>query len=412
MRQAAIITVGNELLSGFTVDTNAAYLGQQLWSLGIPLATTVTVPDEIDTIVGAMERVQADADLILITGGLGPTDDDLTRHALARMMDVDLVLDEGQLEHLRSFFAGRGYPMPERNQIQAMFPRGASAIDNHHGTAPGIRALHAGKTWIAMPGVPSEMKPMFQATVVPLAQTFAPTQAVTVRRLRCYGVGESVLAERLGKRMARGRNPLINCTVDHGVLTLHIVARAEAPADAEAMAREEVACLRRDLGDLVFGEGDQTLAEVIGNWLTAHGQTLVTAESCTGGLVAKMLTDVPGASGFFTQGWVTYSNKAKMDRLGVSSRDLEAHGAVSEPVARAMVIGACQRSGSEYGIAVTGIAGPGGGTTEKPVGLVYVATATPQGCQVKRYQIPRDRHFVRLRTAQTALNDLRTRLVF
>lgn len=412
MKQAAIITVGNELLSGFTVDTNAAYLGQQLWSLGVPLVTTVTVPDEINKIVIALERAQADADLILITGGLGPTDDDLTRHALARFLGVELVLDPERLDTLRRFFATRGYPMPERNHIQAQFPAGTRGIDNSHGTAPGIFAQRDGKTLIAMPGVPAEMKPMFQSAVVPLAETLAQTQSVVVKRLQCFGVGESTLAERLGERMSRERNPLINCTVDHGMLTLHIVAQASVGAEAEALAQGEVDSLRRDLGDIVFGEDQQTLPEVIGTLLADRRKMLVTAESCTGGLIAKMLTDVPGASAFYSQGWVTYSNEAKIDQLGVSARELDQHGAVSEPVAQAMVIGACQRSGTEYGIAVTGIAGPGGGTIDKPVGLVYVATATPQGCQVERYEFPRDRQFVRLRTAQTALNDFRRRLVF
>jgi len=412
MMQAAVITVGNELLSGFTVDTNAAYLGQQFWSLGVPLATTVTVPDEIDKIVQALERVSEDADLVLITGGLGPTDDDLTRHALARFLGVDLVLDEKQWDHIQSFFARRNYPMSERNRIQAEFPRGTRSIDNPHGTAPGILAQRAGKTWIAMPGVPSEMKPMFEATVVPLAETLAPTQSVVVKRLRCFGVGESTLAERLGDRMSRDHNPLVNCTVDHGLLTLHIVAQASNEGEAQALACAEVDALRRELGDLVFGDDQQTLAGVIGTTLTVHGKTLVTAESCTGGLIAKMLTDEPGASAFFAQGWVTYSNEAKIDRLGVSAQDLDQYGAVSEPVARAMVRGACQRADTEYGIAVTGVAGPGGGTAEKPVGLVYVATATPQGCEVERYQFSRSRHFIRMRTAQTALNDFRRRLVF
>jgi nicotinamide-nucleotide amidase len=412
MIQAAIITVGNELLSGFTIDTNAAYLGRQLWSLGIPLATAVTVPDEIDRIVQALERVSADADLVLITGGLGPTDDDLTRHALARFLGVELVLDEKQWDHIQAFFARRHYPMSERNRIQAEFPRGSRSIDNPHGTAPGILAQRAGKTWIAMPGVPSEMKPMFETAVVPLAETLAPAQSVVVKRLRCFGVGESTLAERLGDRMSRDRNPLVNCTVDHGLLTLHIVAQAAAADEAQALARGEADALRRELGDLVYGEDRQTLAGVIGARLTAQGKTLATAESCTGGLIAKMLTDEPGASAFFSQGWVTYSNQAKIDRLGVSARDLDQYGAVSEPVARAMVMGACRRAGTDYGIAVTGVAGPGGGTTEKPVGLVYVATATPQDCQVEHYQFSRDRHFVRFRTAQTALNDFRRRLVF
>lgn len=412
MKHAVLITVGNELLSGYTVDTNAAYLGRCLLELGMPLMGTLTVPDEEDKIVQALEQVSKDADLILLTGGLGPTEDDLTRHALAQYFDVELVLHPQYVESMQAFFAQRQRTMPERNTIQAQFPAGAQGIDNHHGTAPGIMVRRDHQVWAALPGVPSEMKPMFDEAVVPIVREMAMAQSVVTKRLRCFGVGESFLAERLGQRMARNRNPLINCTVDHGVITLHVVASADQQAEAETLAGEETAALHSELGDWVFGQEEETLAGAVGQLLVQQDATLATAESCTGGWISKLLTDIPGASAFFTQGWITYTNRAKTAQLGVPNQEIEQHGAVSGPVARAMAMGARERAGADYALAVSGIAGPTGSTPDKPVGLVFIAVDTPNGCKVKEYRFARDRSFIRFRTAQTALNDLRRILLF
>ncbi|MFC1766217.1 competence/damage-inducible protein A [Planctomycetota bacterium] len=412
MKKAGIITVGNELLSGYTVDTNAAYLGRHLWDLGVPLTMTLTVPDEIETIVTALERASSDADLILVTGGLGPTDDDLTRYGLARFLGVDLYSEEKYISHVRQFFAQRGVDMPERNVIQAQFPLGTTGIDNLHGTAPGILARQGDTVIVAMPGVPSEMKAMFETAVMPLARELAGNGHVTIKRLRCFGVGESMLVERLGDRMVRGRNPLINCTVDHGLITLHVIAHAQKKEQADRLVDADVATLRAELGNLVFGQDNQTLAEVIGKSLRRQGKTVATAESCTGGLIAKLLTDCPGASDYFNQGWITYSNDAKVRLLDVPLEMLENHGAVSEPVAAALAQSAQRIAGADYALAVTGIAGPGGGALDKPVGLVFIGLCTPKECRVERFQFARDRSFVRFRTAQTALNLLRQALLF
>ncbi|MHC4701649.1 MAG: nicotinamide-nucleotide amidohydrolase family protein [Planctomycetota bacterium] len=251
---------------------------------------------------------------------------------------------------------------------------------------------------------------MFAGSVLPELRQFASGQTVVVKKLRCYGAGESTIAQQLGTIMQRRRNPLINCTVELGVITLHIVATAETAETAERMARKDEQSLRRTLGELVYGTGEQTLEEVVGRELARQGKTVATAESCTGGLLAKLITDVPGASDYFAAGWVTYSNQAKSRELGVPAELIDEHGAVSEQVAEAMARRARARAGTDFAIGITGIAGPGGGTEQKPAGLVYVAVDSDRGCETKRCLFTHGRRFVRLRSAQTALNMLRVRL--
>jgi nicotinamide-nucleotide amidase len=409
MIEASIVSIGNELLSGETVNSNAAHLSAELLTIGIPVAASYAIGDEIDQIVLAFERACADADIILATGGLGPTDDDLTRQAMAKFLGVELQLHDDLLENIERFFAGRALPMPMRNKIQAYIPAGAGALPNI-GTAPGIRAESRGKLFFALPGVPMEMERMFAESVAPELKRLAGQQAVVMRKLRCFGAGESTVAELLGDRMQRGRNPLINCTVSSGVITLHVVASARNEPEAEQMARKDEESLRSVLGELVFGTADQSLAEVVGEELARQGKTLALAESCTGGLLAKLVTDIPGASRYFTHGWITYSNEAKIGELGVPAGLIERYGAVSEQVAEAMARGARRKAGTDFAIGITGIAGPTGGTEQKPVGLVYISVDSGTGCESKRFVFTHDRRFTRLRAAQTALNMLRLKL--
>jgi len=409
-KQASIVSIGNELLSGKTVDTNAAYIAGQLRTVGIPVIGIYCVADEEPAIQRKLTLAAEEADILVITGGLGPTDDDLTRQAVAGFLGEELVLREDLLKELRLFFDRRGVPMPRRNDIQAHIPRGATAIENKMGTAPGIRAEFGGKLLFAMPGVPTEMRHMFEASILPELRLLAAGQAMAVTRLRCFGAGESTIAEMIGGAMRRGRNPLVNCTVHLGVITLEIVATAPTVREARVMAAEEERSLRAVLGDLVYGTGDQTLAEVVGELLARADQSLAVAESCTGGLLASLITEIPGSSRYFTYGWVTYSNRAKHTELEVPLEMIDRYGAVSEQVARAMAQGARQKAGADYAIAVTGIAGPGGGSEHKPVGLVYIAVDTRDGAETSRYVFSSDRSFVRYRAAQTALNLLRQKL--
>jgi nicotinamide-nucleotide amidase len=340
VKKVSILSIGNELLNGRTVDTNAAYIAGRLRTISLPVVSVHSVPDEEPAIERALALATSEADVVVVTGGLGPTDDDLTRQAFAKFLGVELVLRPDLLEKVKRFFDRRGIEMPGRNSIQACIPQGAEAVANEMGTAPGIRAQKDGKLLFALPGVPMEMRHMFDTLVLPELRPLTSGQAIVARRLKCFGAGESMIAEMIGDAMRRGRNPLVNCTVHTGVITLEIVAAASKPQDAERMAQEEDRSLRAALGKLIYGIEDQTLAEVVGKGLMWTDRTLAVAESCTGGLLAKLITDTPGSSEYFTYGWVTYCNEAKSRQLDVPVEMIEKYGAVSEQVARAMAQGA------------------------------------------------------------------------
>ncbi len=410
VRKAALVSIGNELLSGKTVDTNAAYIAGRLRTISLPVVSVHSVPDEQPAIERALALAAGEADVVIATGGLGPTDDDLTRQAFAGFLGVELVLRPELLERIKQFFDRRGIEMPARNSIQACIPRGADPIENERGTAPGIRARKDGTWLFALPGVPLEMRHMLDTQVLPELRPFVGGQALAVRRLKCFGAGESTIAEMIGAAMQRGRNPLVNCTVHNGIITLEVVATASDQGQARKMAEQAEHALRAALGKLVYGRDDQTLAEVVGEGLARTGQTLAVAESCTGGLLAELITDIPGSSRYFTYGWVTYSNEAKCRELGVPREMIDRYGAVSEPVARAMAQGARRNAGTDYAIAITGIAGPTGGSEQKPVGLVYISIDSRDGTDTSRHVFSFDRSSVRLRAAQTALNTLRLKL--
>jgi len=418
MKRASIVSVGNEILSGQTVDTNAAYLSAELLSIGVPVVSSYSVGDEIERIVRGLSLASADADVVLVTGGLGPTDDDLTRQAMAKFLGAELQLQNELLEKIQKFFAARGRQMADTNKIQAYIPAGAKALANI-GTAPGIMAEpctrcgageSGGKLIFALPGVPPEMKRMFEESVLPELERFTGEQAVVVKKLKCFGAGESTIAELLGTMMQRGRNPLINCTVSSGIITLHIIATAVDKEKAEQMAEKDEKLLQNMLGELIYGVAEKSLAEVVGEKLTRQGKTIAVAESCTGGLLAKLLTDIPGSSKYFTFGWITYSDQAKVSELGVPDDLIQEYGAVSEQVAQAMAIGARKKAGTDYAVGITGIAGPAGGSEQKPVGLVYIGVDSENGCDTRRCLFYHGRQFIRLRAAQTVLNILRLKL--
>jgi nicotinamide-nucleotide amidase len=410
MRKASIVSIGDELLNGQTVDTNVSYLSRKLLSIGVPVVSSYTVGDDIDLMVRAFNLAISDADLVLVTGGLGPTDDDLTRQAFSKFLGAELQLDSDLLQKIRDFFTRRNLQMPAKNKIQAYIPAGAKALVNNLGTAPGIIAKAKGKLLIAMPGVPFEMKQMFEESVLEELKGFAGEQAIVVVKLRCFGAGESDIAELLGPLMQRGRNPLINCTSQYGVITLHVIATARDKDKAQQMAEKDEKLLQNMLGELVYGTGEQTLAEVVGEKLAQQKKTIVVAESCTGGTLAKLLTDIPGASRYFTHGWVTYSNAAKTSELGIPAELIEKYGAVSNEVAEAMAQGARKRAGADFAIGITGIAGPTGGSEQKPVGLVYISVCSDNSCETKHFILSPDRNFIRIRAAQIALNMLRLKL--
>jgi nicotinamide-nucleotide amidase len=411
MMRACIVSIGNELLNGQTVDTNANWLQRELLALGIPTEGVWDVGDDISRIVSTLKQASEVGNIILITGGLGPTDDDITRQTLADFMGVELEFHQQLFDKIETFFKARKYPMPQINRVQAYIPKNTFAIDNPIGTAPGIHAAAKNKDYFSLPGVPVEMKRMFADYIQPRLKTQHTGPIVLTGRIFCYGTGESTIAQMLGDRMKRGQNPLINCTVSGGDITLHIVARADNFQQAQRMIDEQKRELVEILGSIVYSTEDKSLAEVTGQLLQKGKMTLATAESCTGGLVGKLLTDVPGSSEYYLGGWVTYSNEVKMRELGVPGELLEQYGAVSEPVAKAMAQGAIQKSGADTAIAVTGIAGPGGGTDQKPVGLVYIAVQMGKNIEVKEFRFaPLSREMIRQRAALSALNLLRLTL--
>ena len=413
--RAIIISIGDELVLGQSVDTNSAWLSRQLAQLGIAVAEHVTIGDDQPRIRDQLRGAGDLADIVIATGGLGPTDDDLTRHALADALGTEMTLHQPWLDRMQQFFVQLGRPMAQRNRIQAMIPQGCDVIDNPVGTACGLSARIGRAREFFLPGVPSEMKPMFADTVLPalteLRSRKGTAQVIVTRTLRCFGAGESTVAEMLGPMMTRGRNPIVNCTVSDSMISIRINATAPDQPGGEKLIGPVEDQVRDRLGPLVFGCDQQTLPEVVGQLLQQRHATIATAESCTGGLISKMLTDVAGASSYFISGWVTYSNNAKTDLLHVDPDLLQTHGAVSQPVARQLAAHARKTAATDYALSTTGIAGPGGGTAEKPVGLVFIGLATAHEVIVNRCVFPGNRAAVRRRAAYAALDMLRRQML-
>jgi len=413
MRRANILSVGTELVTGQTVDTNASWIARRLGEWGIEVGEMALVGDEEESIASAIERLAGECDLLIVTGGLGPTADDLTRQGLARALGVELEQREELVETIRGFFVSRNRPMAESNKLQAMIPQGAEALPNEAGTAPGIRAQLGRATVFVLPGVPAEMERMFEASVATALARWEGRRVILSRTLRCFGAGESDMGELIADLMERGRNPQVGITAHEAVMGVRIRASGASRQEAEERLRRTETLVRQRLGELVFGEEDETLADAVARLLWASGQTVSVAESCTGGLLAKWLTDVPGSSRYFLEGVVTYADAAKVRLLGVPQELISRLGAVSEAVAEAMAVGCRQRSGSDLALATTGIAGPSGGTPEKPVGLVFLALAHAGGCAVREVRIGSHlkRDQIRGRAAKSCLNLLRRHLL-
>jgi len=388
--KAVLISVGDELTSGQTVDTNSAWLADALGRLGIPVLSHHTVGDDTAEIASAIRAGCGPAEVVLVTGGLGPTPDDVTRHALADVTGGELVLDEKCLAGMEEFFRRRGRVMAQANRIQAMVPAGAFPLTNRVGTAAGLAVRTGRSLVVCMPGVPAEMREMFTSEVV--AMLPASGQAVVRRIVHTFGLGESDLSEKLSDILSdRTGAVVVGTTVSGGVVSLRVTARQGGAAEAGAAADETVDRITGRLGDLVVGVGEETLASVTGRLLLDSGRTLATAESCTGGLVAQMVTSVSGASGYFLGSAVCYANNIKRDLLGVSRETLENCGAVSEGVAVQMARGARDLFSSDWAVSLTGIAGPDGGSAEKPVGLVFIGLTGPGHSHCHRHVFPGQR---------------------
>ncbi|MCE5326981.1 MAG: competence/damage-inducible protein A [Planctomycetaceae bacterium] len=406
--KAVIISVGDELISGKTVDTNSAYLADQLTRCGIATIAHWTVGDCQSVIARTIADAAAIADIVLVSGGLGPTADDVTRQALADAMGVGMQVDPPSLAVIEGFFRSRGLTMAPINRMQAMVPVGAQVLPNSAGTAPGIAAALGEAMVYVTPGVPHEMKRMFEQQIAPRLPR--GRGAIVQKVLHTFGMGESTVGEMLGELMTRDGPVLVGTTVAAGLVSVRITASAPDADRGRTCVDGLCRQIRQRLGDIVFGEDEDSMAGIVGHLLNKAGKTLATAESCTGGMIGQMITAVPGSSSYYLGGMITYSNALKMSLLGVSEELLKAHGAVSEPVARAMAQGCRAHTGADYAISVTGVAGPAGGTADKPVGLVHIAMAHAGGTEHARSSFPSTREIVRLRAALSAMNMLRLHL--
>lgn len=407
---AAILSIGDELALGQTVDTNSAWLAQQLAGHGVLCVAHATEADDQAKIADTLTTLAQRVDLLLVSGGLGPTDDDLTRQALADAMAVPLVEDEDSVSQIAAFFERRNKAMPDRNRIQALCPQGASMIANANGTAPGLDAkLHRARI-VVMPGVPREMKAMFQQHVVPLVQG-QTGRTIRTRIVHTFGLGESDAADALTGLMHRDGNPMVGTTVAQGIVSIRLRSDFPDATQAQDELDRVTQAVRDRLGAIVFGEDGSMLPEALLQTLRNKQLTVASAESCTGGLVGAMLTEASGSSEAVLGGWVTYSNAMKSSQLGVDPKLIRTYGAVSPQVAAAMARGAAERSGADLAVSTTGIAGPTGGTDEKPVGTVFLGLSgnlTGQRQEsVYHLILPGNRPAVRDRTAKAALQALR-----
>lgn len=408
--KAEIIAVGTELLLGEITDTNATHISQRLAAIGVDLHYRHTVGDNLDRLVGVIETAMGRSEAIIICGGLGPTEDDLTREAIARAVHRPLVRDPQAVQYLKEFFSSRGRVAVEANFRQCEAPQGATLLDNTCGTAPGLCAEHNGTMIFAVPGPPPEMREMMRLQVMPrLAERVAKQGGGTLHTLtlRLADIGESNVAEILHDLIDAQTDPTIALYASPGEVKVRIATKDADERVARRRLEALATTLRERLAGHVYGEDDETMEVAVGRLLRERGATVAVAESCTGGLIASRITDVPGASEYLLAGVVAYSNAAKVELLGVPEETLAAHGAVSEPCARAMAEGARRRTGAGFSVATTGIAGPGGGTPDKPVGLVFIAVSSERGTQCIQQTWPGTRDQFKQRVSQMALNLLR-----
>ncbi|MCL4166082.1 UNVERIFIED_CONTAM: hypothetical protein GTU68_051590, partial [Idotea baltica] len=372
--KVALVAIGDELLNGQQLDTNSAWLSEQLWGLGWEVVSVTLLGDHEDEIVERLLALASQMDLVLTTGGLGPTLDDLTRHAVARAAGVELLVDEDVLDWLARLFASFGREMNESNKRQALFPAGATVLRNDSGTAPGFRVKHSTGAWIAsFPGPPRELHGMFENELVPfLRETFPAVPEPRMASFHLFGVSESDFAADVGAWMDRTAKPRMGVCASGRVLKVRIEDSGPAGTQSQLLFEARVAEFATRFAPAIFSDKDPRTALALGELLMREGITFACAESCTGGEIASRLVAQAGISDVFREGFVTYSNEAKRDRLGVPQELLDAHGAVSAQVAKAMAAGAARVSGARLSVSTSGIAGPGGGSPEKPVGLVYV----------------------------------------
>lgn len=403
---AEIVAVGTELLMGQIANTNAQYISRRLAELGINVYFHSVVGDNPARLEETLKKALIRSDIVITTGGLGPTKDDLTKETIARTMNRNLVFHAEILELIREFFMKKHRQMVSNNEKQAYLPDNSIIVPNPNGTAPGCIIEENGKTVIMLPGPPKEMQPMFDQTV--FAYLREKTGLVLVSRmLKVFGIGESELETRLMDLIDQQDNPTIAPYVAQGEVTVRVTARCETKEEAGRLLAPVVREIEARLGEMVYSREGESLEQVVFNLLRKNALVMATAESCTGGLLAERMTSLPGASQVFQRGYVTYANQAKIDDLGVSENTLNAFGAVSRETALEMVRGLMKRTGASVGAAITGIAGPDGGTAEKPVGLVFIAVTVKDETVCKCFELMGNRERIRNDACMRALDMIR-----
>ncbi len=405
-----IIAVGSELLTPYRLDTNSLYLTDKLNTLGIEVRFKTVVGDNRERLAAVFRAALGRSELVVLTGGLGPTLDDVSREVVAEVLDRPLREVAEIRRGIEERFARLGRTMAQNNLRQALVPEGAELLENKKGTAPGLWLEQDGIKVILLPGPPHELEAMFESTCLPRLARLATGQRLRTRVYKVIGLPESEVDQRIAPYTKERTNPATTVLAVSGAIEVHLRARASTDEEAGALLTELGDQIELALGDHVFSTRGETLEEVVGMYLVMKQKTVATAESCTGGLVSERLTRVPGSSSFFLGGAVVYSNDLKTKLAGVPPALIEAHGAVSKLVAQAMAEGIRQRTGASIGIGVTGIAGPSGGTPEKPVGLVYISLADDRGTQVREFRFPGDRERIRQWASLAALELIRRRL--
>jgi competence/damage-inducible protein CinA-like protein len=412
---ACIIAVGSELLTPFRVDTNSLFVTERLNAIGCDVRMKAVVGDDVGELASVVQGALEWADVIVLTGGLGPTEDDITRDGVARVLRRSLAENEEIVERIRKRFARRGLAMPEINRRQGLVPEGATILENANGTAPGLWLEHGRTAIVLLPGPPREMKPMFEAVVRDRLSPRSQGSGLFRRVLKITGRTESDVDATVQPVYGpwAGQDVPISTTILAvlGQIELHLTAKASDRATGDRVLDAAVRALTAALGDSVYSVDGSALETVVGRLLKDRGLTIAAAESCTGGLLSSRLTDVPGSSAYVQSGVVCYSNRSKVEWLGVSESLIAEHGAVSEPVARAMAAGVRNRTAANVGVGITGIAGPGGGTPEKPVGTVAIAVLCGEAEQVRTFQFFGGRDLVKFQSSQAALNILRLMLL-
>jgi nicotinamide-nucleotide amidase len=408
--RAEIIAVGTELLLGQILNSNARFLSEELASLGIDVFFHTAVGDNRARVQEAFSTARGRSELVIFTGGLGPTDDDLTKEAVAEAMGLELILDADWQKKLASFFASIKRPMPAKNLKQALVPAGSLLLYNHNGTAPGIYIEQNGLTVILLPGPPRELNPMFREAVAPLLRDRLGTVTIQSRMVKVVGLGESAVEEQVAD-LVQQQNPTVAPLVHNFEVHLRITAKGDTADEAKALVDKMDGELQGRLARYIYGRDQETLSGVVGGLLREQGKSLAVAESCTGGRLGDAITDESGSSDYFWGGVTAYSNDVKEKILQVPRSTLLEHGAVSEATAKAMALGVRSLMGADFSLAVTGIAGPLGATEEKPVGLVYIALAGEGFCRCQEFFLHGKRETVKGRTVVMALNMLRRELI-